>query len=142
MNPETWLVRQQRVRHPITAVKILCPRLGHLVASVHPVPGHGPAAELAVWLRPARYRASLVGYLTAAPSDEGSGGWQTVEHRALLHDFEEFDRGDWVQSATWACRCGLGTLAANDVISAAYGWSADRALAGGNPPQPRVVMLS
>lgn len=136
-----WLARQQQVQHPVTAVKVLCAHRGHLVASIHPVPAAGTAVEMAVWLRPARYRRDMATYL--APAEPTAlARWVTLDHRAQIHDFEAFDRGDWSQSATWARRCGLGTLAPNIAISAAYAWGADRRQAQGKLTiEPRVVML-
>lgn len=142
-DPAKWLARQQQVRHPVTAVNVLCAHRGHLVASIHPVPAGGTAVGMAVWLRPARYRRDLAAYL--APGEPSAlDMWVTLEHRAEIHDFETFDRGHWSQSATWACRCGLGTLAPNTAVSAAYAWSADRRQAPGGKLtiDPRVVVLA
>jgi len=138
-DPTVWLARHKATRLPVTAVEIRCDRpKAHLVATVHPIPATGGAAEMGIWRRAARYRRGVAAYL-AGPS-ESQGEWDTIGETAEVVSLDAFSTGGWAQHVTWACRCGLGTLHVNRVVDAAWNWSADRRRTG-KIPRPRVVRL-
>jgi hypothetical protein len=125
-----------------TAVEMRCPR-GHLIATVHPFPALGSATHIEVKPRPARYHASLADYVSNASESTG-GGWVTTPARAAIRvTVDEFSSpsSSWSRSVVWACRCGTNRLNMQDLITAAWAWSAERRQKHGNPPKPRVVTL-
>jgi hypothetical protein len=125
-----------KARKKVSAVVIRCPQ-GCLVASLHPFPALGPTTRLELVKAAARYRPALASYAR----DVEAQGWVTVPAERRMLTLEEFDARGWQKSATWACRCGTGTLNADEVVEAAYAWSAERRSNYGNPPPPRVATL-
>jgi hypothetical protein len=124
-------------RKKVTAVEVRCSQEGCLVASLHPVPALGRANRLELLKAAARYRPTLAKYARGVDAH----GWVTVQAERVILTLQEFDARGWQKSAAWACRCGTGTLNADDEVSAAYSWSAERRISHGNPPPPRVVIL-
>ena len=118
-----------------TAVEIRCPK-GHLIGAVRPFPARGAATHIDLEVAAARYRPGMAAYLRDSDAD----GWLTVPASHQRLTVEEFSHPGWARSATWACRCGLSKLGENEVIEAAWAWSAERGRAHGNPPRPRVLI--
>jgi hypothetical protein len=70
-----------------------------------------------------------------------SDAWVTSPGAVNRMTLAEFDACDWLEHVTWACRCGLGTLSALQIMQAAYQWSLQRSRASGSAPRPRVLTL-
>lgn len=138
--PTGWLKRTRSLERPVTAVQVVCGR-HHLVASVHPWPAAGVASTLVVWHRAARYRPGIAGYLAEGQPGQTETGWVTVPEYVRAIALDDFSAGVWAKHTTWACRCGLGLLHVDQVVSAAWSWSVERRAARAKPPAPRVVTL-
>jgi hypothetical protein len=122
-----------------TAVLVKCPE-HHKVAEISPFPAAGVMTAVEAVRCAARYQAGLAQYITG--EQRGEHKWVTVsEKRARLSEAEFRDPQRWLDnfSATWACRCGTGTLHVNDVITAFYLWCSERSRTG--KTTPRTVFL-
>jgi hypothetical protein len=123
----------------VTAVEIRCRKEHHLVATLHPVPATGEATHIELRRLPARYRQGVARYLL--DDDKVSDAWVTSPSAVTRMTLAEFDACEWLEHATWGCRCGLGTLSAPQITQAVYQWSLQRGRASGSSPRPRVVTL-
>lgn len=143
--PTAWLARQKRATKTqmVTIVNVRCsrPSGGHLVASIHPIlPAILTPTHLGIWLRSARYRAGLAAYAHPGSPLPTDTGWVTLTERALVLPVEDIARTDWSVSATWACRCGIGVLNANELADEVYGWLLESGRED-TPALPRTLQL-
>lgn len=105
-----------------------------MIATVEPFPIFGPVEQVIVRFRPARQN----GAVSAANGRISDKVFSTAPAQDMRLALAEFDRPEWMATATFSCRCSRGYLQHPDLVDAMYAWLTRQPRTN---TRPRVVRL-